>query len=228
MTNLYLSFFIQTGDDDNYDQALGEEEAIAQMESSFKVSFTNTFRECKELLAMYDTPMWQNLPSNPLFSAPYLNRLLKLYMPTVPIWSNILLGNFSRRYGYKRESVIPPCPCHSGRTTGVSESKMRLLKEAILNKKIYSRIDEVASKMGETIEAIEIQFADHASSTRSKERLLPAKKNNSARESWRKHKKSGKTTGMYTSEKPSINLVAMVNKQLIGQNEESNLGNLSI
>ncbi|CAF5057256.1 unnamed protein product, partial [Rotaria magnacalcarata] len=66
--------------------------------------------------------------------------------PTAPIWSNLLLGNFGQRYGYSLNSTVPPCSCHLGRTTGASESQMRVLKEAILSKKIYSRIDEVAKQ----------------------------------------------------------------------------------
>ena len=67
-------------------------------------------------------------------------------MPTASVWSSLLLGNFAQRYGYSLESVVLPCSCHFGRTTGVSESQMRVLKEAILSKKIYTRINEVISK----------------------------------------------------------------------------------
>ncbi|CAF4737586.1 unnamed protein product, partial [Rotaria sp. Silwood2] len=58
---------------------------------------------------MYDASEWKDLPANPLFSAAYLTRILNLYMPTAPIWSNLLLGNFAQRYGYSLESVVPPC-----------------------------------------------------------------------------------------------------------------------
>ncbi|CAF4983965.1 unnamed protein product, partial [Rotaria magnacalcarata] len=53
-------------------------------------------------------------------------------MPTAPIWSNLLLGTFAQRYRYSSNLVVPPCSCHFGRTTGKSESQMRVLKEAIL------------------------------------------------------------------------------------------------
>jgi hypothetical protein len=154
----------------------------------------------------------------------YLQRLLKLYMPMAPIWSNLLLGNFSQRYGYSSTSIISPCSCHFGRTTGVSESQMRVLKEAVLKKKVYSRIDEVVSKIAETIEAIEIQFADHALNRKIKMHILPAKKQKSAEENWNKWKKTSRTTGLYTSEKPSVDLISMVNSRLLGQNDDSNLG----
>ena len=92
-------------------------------------------------------------------------------MPTAPIWSNLLLDNL-----YSSESVVSPCLCHFGRTTGVSQSQMQVLKEAILSKKTYTRINEVISKLGETIEAVKIQFADFISIKRTKNRLLPANK----------------------------------------------------
>jgi hypothetical protein len=208
------------------DVILGEEEATINMESSFKEFFTTIFQQCKESLKIYDAAQWEHLPSNPLFSATYLTHILKLYMPTAPIWSNLLLGNFAHRYGYTSVSIVPPCSCHFGRTTGSSESQMRVLKEAILHNKIYTRIDEVVSKLGETIEAVEIQFADYALIKKSKNRVLPVTKQKPAEEPWNKRKKRTRTTGVYTSEKPQKNLVAMMNTGLLGQNDDTNLGNI--
>ncbi|CAF1667456.1 unnamed protein product [Adineta ricciae] len=118
-------------ENDENDLPLGEEDAVLQIESPFNELFTRIYEECKETLKVYDEPQWNNLPNNPLFSAAYLTRLLKLYMPTEPIWSNLLLGNFTSRYGYNSNFATVPCCCHTGRTTGVSESRMRVLKEAI-------------------------------------------------------------------------------------------------
>jgi hypothetical protein len=194
------------------------------MESSFKELFYKIYQQSKELIKQYDSSLWKNLPSNPLFSATYLQHLLKLYMPTAPIWSNLLLGNFIQRYGYSSTSAIPPCSCHFGRTTGVSESHMRVLKEAVLKNKVYSRIDQVVSKISENIEAIEIQFADHALNQKNKMRILPTNEQKPATEPWNKRKKTARTTGMYTSEKPAVSLITMMNTHLLGQNDDSNLG----
>jgi len=208
---------------------MGEEEAVLQIHSSFKELFTRIFEESKEALEIYDKPQWNNLPSNPLFSATYLTRLLKLYMPTAPIWSNLLLGNFANRYGYKSNSTRTPCSCHVGRTTGVSESRMRVLKDAILGHKIYSRIDEVVTKLGESVEAVEFQFADFIFMKNNKNRVLPAVKQSKSRESWAKRVKTTVSkVGIYTSESPRLNLTTMMNIQLLGQNDDKNLGNLSI
>ncbi|CAF1177568.1 unnamed protein product, partial [Rotaria magnacalcarata] len=162
-------------DDVTHDVEIDEDDRFC-IESSFKKLFITIYQENKDLLKSYDAPEWQHLSANPLFSAAYLSRILKLYMPTAPIWSNLLLGTFAQRYGYSSNLVVPPCSCHFGRTTGKSESQMRVLKEAILSKKIYSRIDEVVSKLGDTIEAVEIQFADFILIKRTKSRVLPAKK----------------------------------------------------
>jgi hypothetical protein len=197
------------------------------MESSFKDLFTTIYQEIKQLVKPYDAPHWENLPHNPLFSAAYLARLLKLYMPVAPIWSNLLLGNFAARYNYPSNSVIASCKCHFGRTTGTSESQMRVLKEAILVNKVYTRVDEVVTKLGETIEAIETQFADHFILKKHKSRMLPNKKQNPAAEPWNKRKKTKKKFGGYTSEKPQINLVAMMNTRLLGQNDDALLGKYS-
>ena len=112
-----------------------------------KELFTPIFEECKESLKVYDADQWGYLPNNPLFSATYLNHILKLYMPTAPIWSNLLLDNFVHRYGYTSVSIVPACSCHFGRTTGSFKSQMRVLKEAVLQNKIHARINEVASKL---------------------------------------------------------------------------------
>lgn len=193
------------------------------MESSFKEFFHNIYQQSKELIKIYDSPSWGNLPANPLFSAIYLQRVLKFYMPTAPIWSNLLLGNFIQRYGYSSTSILPPCLCHFGRTTGVSESQMRVLKEAVLKHKIYSRIDEVISKVGDMIEAVEIQFADHALKQNSKNLILPAKKQKPAGEGWDRHMKTSDAGG-YTSGKPHLNLISMMKTRLLGQNNDSSLG----
>ena len=145
-------------------------------------------------------------------------------MPVAPIWSNLLLGNFIQRYGYSSTTAVLPCSCHFGRTTGVSESQMRVLKEAILKNKVYSRIDEVVSRLGDLIEAVEIQFADYASIRKNKMRVLPAKKQKPAEEQWNKRKKPSRKTGVYTTEKPPASLVSMMSTRLLGQNDDANLG----
>lgn len=156
---------------------LGQEEAVLSTTSSFKELFSNICQESKSLIKEYDTPTWNKLPVNPLFSAGFVQKLLKLYMPFAPIWSNLLLGNFLQRYGYSTtKSISNQCSCHYGRTTGVSEAQMRVLKEAVLKHKVYSRVDQVISQISENIEAIEIQFADHALNPTVKMCLLPAKK----------------------------------------------------
>ena len=150
-------------------------------------------------------------------------------MPTAPIWSNLLLGNFMYRYGYGSSSTKAPCSCHSGRTTGVSESRMRVLKQAILSRKVYSRIDEVVTKLGESIEAVEFQFADFIFMKNNKNHVLPTTKQKKAEEKWATHTKTTVSkTGKYTSESPQLNLTAMMNTQLLGQNDDENLGNVSI
>lgn len=196
------------------------------MQSSFKELFSTIKQQCKDALKTYDAPQWETLPNNPLFSVTFLNRILKQYMPTAPLWSNLLLGNFSHRYGYSSSSIAPPCSCHFGRTTGTSESQMRVLKQAVLSKKMYSRIDEVVNKLGETIEAVEIQFADCIMLKRTKNKLLPAKKQKLAEEQWNKRKKTGKSpVGIYTSKPPPTSLVTMMNNRLLGHDSDTNLGN---
>ena len=208
--------------------ALGEEDALLSMTSSFKEMFQNIYQESNGLIKEYDAPEWDSLSSNPLFSAIFLKRLLKLYMPIAPLWSNLLLGDFLQRYDYSEtKSIAAPCSCHFGRTTGVSESQMRVLKEAVLTNKVDSRVDQVIGKIDEVIEAIETRFADHASNPKTKMRILPAKKQKPAEESWNKRKKASRTTGVYTSEKPTVNLITMMNKRLLSQNDDDNLGKVS-
>jgi hypothetical protein len=194
------------------------------MESSFKELFTTIYKECLQLVQTYDKPEWNHLQSNPLFSSTFLTRILKLYMPTAPIWSNLLLGDFAHRYGYVSDSTPAPCSCHFGRTTGTSENQMRVLKENILCNKKYSRIDQVVTKLGESIEAMEMQYADYSLLKRTKNRLLPSKKKKPAQEPWNKRKRATRKTGLYTSEGPKTNLITMMNTRLLGQNDDKLLG----
>ncbi|CAF4908736.1 unnamed protein product, partial [Rotaria sp. Silwood2] len=77
-------------DDTTHDVGTDEDDPF-HIESSFKTLFITIYQQSKDLLKMYDASEWKDLPANPLFSAAYLTRILNLYMPTAPIWSNLLL-----------------------------------------------------------------------------------------------------------------------------------------
>ncbi|CAF4999893.1 unnamed protein product, partial [Rotaria sp. Silwood1] len=73
----------------------------------------------------------------------YLNRY---FMPTAPIWSNMLLGNASRHRRLAVKSFENFCVAQlEQRTTAISERRMGILKRTQLGGQIYLRLDVLLS-----------------------------------------------------------------------------------
>lgn len=123
-----------------------------------------------------------------------------------------MMGSFSR-YGYRKNEVIENCGCHNSRTTGLSESRMKVVKHSILGGEVSSRIDQVARKLGSSIRATEINYSNYYLLNLTRNRSVRAKKV-LAEESWNKRVKPPSQKTSFYSEKPKTSLVDQFKKAL--------------
>ena len=121
-----------------------------------------------------------------------------------------MLGNLSR-FGYQQVTEpLEHCGCHNSRTTGLSESRMKVVKKTILGGEVSSRIDQVAQKLGSTIRQVEINYSNHYLLNLTRNRTARGKKI-LAEETWNKRGPlRPRTTTSFYSEKPKIPLVTQV------------------
>ncbi len=139
---------------------MSEEDDVKQSESPFRDYFTKIYDDKIINCATFESDEYKKLLENPYYSPNYLKNILSLYLPVAPIWSNLMMGNLSR-YGYRSVEPIEHCGCRNSRTTGISESRMKVVKRTILYNKVYSRVDQVVQKLGERIRETEINYSNH-------------------------------------------------------------------
>jgi hypothetical protein len=149
---------------------------------------------------------------NPYYNPAYLKRILQLYLPLSPIWSNLMMGDLAR-YGYKIAGPFEHCGCHNSRTTGISDSRLKVVKHTVLGGTVSSRIDQVVQKLGSHIRQTEINYSNHYLLNLTRNRSVRAKKV-LAEESWNKRGPPPPTTTSIYSEKPKMSLVGQVKKVL--------------
>ncbi|CAF4885500.1 unnamed protein product, partial [Rotaria magnacalcarata] len=70
------------------------------------------------------------------------------------------MGNLGR-YGYRNVEPIQHCGCHNSRTTGISESRLKVIKHTVLQGEVSSRIDQVVQILGSNIRQTEINYSNH-------------------------------------------------------------------
>ncbi|CAF1358455.1 unnamed protein product [Didymodactylos carnosus] len=148
-------------DEDDPDEPLDEVIIIHEMKSPFKMDFPTIYNEVSKTVNNYNNDkIWDNEMDNPVYCPDFLTIMLEKFMGTAPIWSNLLLSDLSR-YGYKNLPNYMHCGCLIKRTTGGSESRMNYVKTVILNKKVYTRLDQVVAVLADKIVPLEISTADY-------------------------------------------------------------------
>ncbi|CAF4430760.1 unnamed protein product, partial [Rotaria magnacalcarata] len=65
------------------------------------------------------------------------------------------------RYGYRPAELIERCGCHNSRTTGISESRLEVIKHTVLQGEVTSRIDQVVQILDFNIRQTEINYSNH-------------------------------------------------------------------
>jgi hypothetical protein len=157
---------------------------------------------------------------NPYYNPTYLKRILSLYLPVAPIWSNLMMGNLAR-YGYEFVEAIEHCGCHNSRTTGISESRMKVVKQTILGGEVSSRVDQVVNKLGSRIREIEINYASHLIRNLTRNKTVRGQ-NILATEPWNKRISSQPRTTSTFSQQPKVSLVDQAKKASKTKSNPSN------
>lgn len=164
----------------------------------------------------FSNETYKKYMENPYYNPAYLKRILALYLPVAPIWSNLMMGNLAR-YGYRTAARIEHCGCHNSRTTGVSESRLKVIKRTILRGEVSSRIDQVVQILGSRIRETEINYSNHYLLNLTKNRSARAKKL-LAEESWNKRGPPRPTATSIYSEKPKVPIVAQLKNAIKTKN----------
>lgn len=187
-----------------------EENEFQQSDSPFRDYFTKIYKDQLDRSKQLSSQTTQATMENPYYNPEYLERILTLYLPVAPIWSNLMMGNLGR-YGYKFVQQIEHCGCHNSRTTGISESRMKVTKSTILGDEVYSRVDQVIQKLGANIRQVEINYSNHylVSLTRNRNKNAKSEKKVLSEEGWNKRTTpatSTPVTGIY-SQQPKKTLI---------------------
>jgi hypothetical protein len=196
--------------DEEVENMITEENDINQSESPFRDYFTKIYDDKIVNCAIFETEEYKIHMENPYYNPAYLKHILSLYLPVAPIWSNLIMGNLAR-YGYQTVEPIEHCGCHNSRTTGISESRMKVTKNTVLGGEVSSRIDQVVQKLGSQIRQIEINYSNHYLQNLTRNRNA-RKRNLLAEESWNKRGPSKPSTTSIYSEKPKVSLTNQVKK----------------
>ena len=101
-----------------------------------------------------------DLPPNRFCNVALLEHLLKLYMPTLPVWSNVLVSVYltvaNKTCSHARKTnasdILP-------RTSGTQEQRFYVLKHLVLGNKSTRRMDEFVQCVSELFTAAEKEFA---------------------------------------------------------------------
>ena len=139
--------------------------------SPFKTHFKQIYDEKLKLLSNEDVKIF---PNNKLYSQQFFYRVLTNLLPTVPLWSGLLLGDLSRHgvgqsYAeYVKHLKKNPRITHtfnenfksSNRTTGISEKRMSDLYNSLLGGKQAARLDDIVDLLYENIQGMQRMFTD--------------------------------------------------------------------
>ncbi|CAF1194481.1 unnamed protein product, partial [Didymodactylos carnosus] len=149
--------------------------SVASQNSNNKSSDTHVFTKSRKRIKDEESDQKAHETNlNP--HGRFILRFNKLYMPTVHLWSNILLGDLDRyrtidnvtAAGTLRQEIAK-----IQRTTGTSEKRMSIVKNVELNKKALKRLDLVVGLLCDDTIAIQkqagLQLAGPTRSRRLKE-----------------------------------------------------------
>lgn len=189
---------------------MSEQNDIDRSESPFRDYFTKIYDDKLKKCAVFESDEYKNYIENPYYHPTYLKRILSLYLPVAPIWSNLMMGNLNR-FGYTFVEPIEHCGCHNSRTTGISESRMKVIKHTVLGGEVSSRIDQVVQKLGSNIRQTEINYTNHYLINLTRNRSERAQKL-LAEEEWNKRGPPKPASTSIYSQKPKVSLTAEAKK----------------
>ena len=144
--------------------------------------------------------------SNDLYTPNFFPTILTNLLPTVPLWSGLLVGNLSRHgeskyyQNYAQHVIKNPRINHtfnenfaaSNRTTGISEKIMGDLYNSLLGCNQAARLDDIVALLDENILGMQKMFSDSITT----KIIKTDKTTNVLHEQW--DKKRGKTCKTFT------------------------------
>ncbi|CAF2137982.1 unnamed protein product [Rotaria magnacalcarata] len=142
-TGAYLYDFDDGADDDNDEIVIDEELEANATNSPFKSAIQKIFQDALDVIGI-SIEEAQGVPLQSILK--WFKYLTNFFMPTLPIWSNLLLGDLTRhhrRIVQSFERVLITLP--EQRTTAISERLMGILKRTQLGGHIHIRLDMVLS-----------------------------------------------------------------------------------
>ena len=165
--------------------------------SPFKIHFEKIYKNQLESIKMDDS---EGGSSNDLYAPNFFPTILA-NLPTVPLWSGLLLGNLSRHgeskdYENYAQNLIKHPRINqtfnenfvaSDRTTGISEKRMGDLYNSLLGGKQAARLDDIVTLLHENILGMQKMFSDSVTT----KIIKSDKTTNVLHEHW--DKKQGKT-----------------------------------
>lgn len=197
-------------DDEEIEDLLSEEDDIKQSESPFRDHFTKIYDEKVKYCAIFESDQYKIHAENIFYNPNYLKHILSSYLPVAPIWSNLMMGNLGR-YGYQNVEPIEHCGCHNSRTTGISESRMKVTKNTVLFGEVSSRVDQVAQKLGHRIRQMEVNYSNNylLNLTRNRD---ASKYKLCAEEPWNKKTTSSRKNTSVFSKPPKVPIAETLKK----------------
>ncbi|CAF4487012.1 unnamed protein product, partial [Rotaria sp. Silwood2] len=199
-------------DKDEIENCISEKNATDESESPFRDYFTKIYDDQTKTCATFMDDNFQKFMENLYYNPTYLKRILSLYLPIAPIWRNLMMGNLER-YGYQFTEMIEHCGCHYSRTTGVLESRLKVIKHTVLRGEVSSRVDQVVQILGSKVRETEINYSYHYLINLTRNRSVRVQKL-LAEEPWNKHAPPPSTTASRYSEPPRLSFVAQVKTAL--------------
>ena len=127
-------------------------------------------------------------PGNKRYSPAVADKIHKLFMPTFPVWSNVLLGDLSRHGKTEIYSSVR-VPEKIERSNNRIEKRFQVLKNIALNDRTTQRLDEFSAKLKEHVTSVQGLAIIH---TAKKSKIRSGKSVKTIEENWEKKKATPK------------------------------------
>lgn len=142
-----------------------------------------------EVKADIDNQFFVEVLGNKRYSPVLAEKILKLYMPTLPLWSNLLQGDLSRHGASEVYlSFNPPKECV--RRNAKIEKRFQILKDIQLHGSTTKRLDEISVKIKDHITTVQEVAELKSIKQGGKQKSRTGRSTKTVEESWDKRKPS--------------------------------------
>ncbi|CAC5378791.1 unnamed protein product [Mytilus coruscus] len=144
-----------------------------------------------EVKAEIDQQFFIELPGNKRYSPVLAEKIHKLYMPTLPLWSNLLLGDLSR-HGTSEVFLSFRPPEMLVRRNAKIKKRFQILKDIQLHGSTTKRLDEISVKIKDHITTVQDLAALKSVKQEGKQKSRTGRSTKTVEEIWDKRKPSTK------------------------------------